>query len=179
MEKQPNIIKGANVRIGLGTILGALPLKLRFEGSKRVRIPAEYPIIIGDNVDIGANCVVNYGCIRPTTIEEDVWIGHGCIIGHDVTIKKRAVLSAGVIVNGESTIEDLVKAGMLVIITGILWAIKHELFPVFLCACISGAAGLIFNQLNKSAAINGDDDDLKQLNKRKADEIHKQKKEML
>lgn len=90
---------GENVRIGHGTVF-SLPLWIPYVGFRRKRIPVEGGISIGNNVDIAGNNVIVYGCEKPTKIEDDVWIAHNSVIGHDVTIGKGTVISATVTING-------------------------------------------------------------------------------
>lgn len=81
------------------------PLNLFFDGIKRKRVSASHNIIIDDSVDFGEGVIINYGCNRNTIIENDVWIGHKCVIGHDVIVREHTVLGVGVIVSGEVEID--------------------------------------------------------------------------
>lgn len=92
-------------------------------------------LIIGNNVDLGGNCVIydtdahplNYlarrgeiaanpddpqTCVQsaPVTIEDDVWIGANCIILKGVTIGARSVIGAGSVVT-KSIPADCIAAG--------------------------------------------------------------------
>lgn len=92
-------------------------------------------LIIGNNVDLGGNCVIydtdahqlNYlarrgeiaanpdipqTCVQsaPVTIEDDVWIGANCIILKGVTIGARSVIGAGSVVT-KSIPADSIAAG--------------------------------------------------------------------
>ena len=91
---------GRNVRIGEGTVLGALPLIFDKETGKRVRPEIKAGLIIEDNVDIGANCVLNLGEERDTIVREGVMIGHLSSIGHDSDIGRNTGISLHVCISG-------------------------------------------------------------------------------
>lgn len=74
---------GKNVMTQEGTVLGAFPLKLEEKDGRRLRMECKGKLIIEDNVDIGANCVLNLGWMGDTIIREGVFIGHLSSIGHD------------------------------------------------------------------------------------------------
>jgi len=101
----PRVSIGKNVRIGPGTVF-TLPLWIPYVGSKRQRVPVKGGISIGDNVDIAGNNVICFGCERPTIIEDDVWIAQCSVIGHDVRVRKGAVIASLVIVNGFADIGE-------------------------------------------------------------------------
>lgn len=90
---------GENVRIGPGTVF-ALPLWVPYGGGERARKPVEGGISIGNNVDIGGNSVIVYGCVRPTRIDDDVWIAHCSTIGHDVILEKGSTIAPHVSIQG-------------------------------------------------------------------------------
>ena len=91
---------GKNVRIGEGTVLGALPLIFNRETGERVRPEIKAGLIIEDNVDIGSNCVLNLGEERDTIVREGVMIGHLSSIGHDSDIGRNTGISLHVCISG-------------------------------------------------------------------------------
>lgn len=87
-------------------------LNTRFDGKKRVRADApKYGCVIADDVDFGEGVIVCDGYIRPTIIEEGVFMGHLCVIGHDAHIERGVVLGAGVKVSGEVHIKKYTFVG--------------------------------------------------------------------
>lgn len=68
-----------------------------------------------------------------------------------ILVAGSGLFAALLVLLGESIIEDVVKVGMLVVLSGILWSIKSELLPILMSSCISGATGMILNLANKSA----------------------------
>ena len=80
---------------------------------------------IGENVLFGANCAVVGGDhkidnisttifasgrdeLKPTIIESDVWVGHGSIILHGVTIKSGTVIGAGSVVTKSTKANEII-----------------------------------------------------------------------
>jgi hypothetical protein len=62
-----------------------------------------------------------------------------------------SALFAGVLVLlGETIVEDIVKVGMLLLLSGILWFAAPKIGFVFICALSSGFIGVIMNQINKA-----------------------------
>lgn len=100
------IVIGENVKIGKGTVVGELPLNLEQEGPWKKRKAVNAGIVIGDDVDIGANSVICYGCEEDTLIEEHCWIGHQCLIGHDAKIGKGSIICSGVSILGHVEIGE-------------------------------------------------------------------------
>lgn len=91
---------GRNVRIGEGTVLGALPLIFNRETGERVRPEIKAGLIIEDDVDIGANCVLNLGEEKDTIVRRGVMMGHLSSIGHDSDIGKNTGISVHVCISG-------------------------------------------------------------------------------
>lgn len=96
----PRIKIGKNVRIGYGTVLGGYPLKLETEEGGRRRMECKGGLVIEDNVDIAANCVLSRGWEKDTVIREGVYIGHLSSVGHDSEIGRHTVLSLHVCILG-------------------------------------------------------------------------------
>ena len=101
MMLEPERIKmGKNTRVGEGTVLGAYPLHLEIKNGRRRRRKCDGDLVIEDNVNIGANCVLNFGAEKDTIIREGVFIGHLSSVGHDSEIGRHTVISAHVCVCG-------------------------------------------------------------------------------
>lgn len=91
-----------NIEIGKGTFINS---------ETRFGVPSE-KVIIGKNVQIGPRVMfetMNHGLVyeegkgrgswaKPIVIEDEVWIGAGCIVTQGVTIGKGAVVAAGAVV---------------------------------------------------------------------------------
>jgi maltose O-acetyltransferase len=91
-----------NIEIGEGTFMNS---------DTRFGVPSE-KITIGKNVQIGPRVMfetMNHGLVyeqgkgrggwaKPIIIEDEVWIGGGCIVTQGVTIGRGAVVAAGAVV---------------------------------------------------------------------------------
>jgi UDP-3-O-[3-hydroxymyristoyl] glucosamine N-acyltransferase len=70
-----------------GAVIGTDGFGFANEGGVYVRIPQTGRVVIGDDVDIGANTTVDRGALADTIIEDGVkldnqiQIGHNCVIG--------------------------------------------------------------------------------------------------
>lgn len=68
-------------------------------------------VVIGDDVEIGANSTVDAGTIRPTTIGSGTKIDNLVQVGHNVQIGRDSVLCAQAAVAGSTNIGDRVVLG--------------------------------------------------------------------
>lgn len=108
---------GTNVTIGPGTVMGERcvihagavvgfaysPMRSAQADSQ----PPNYaPVVMGDDVEIGPNCVVESGEMRPTLIADGVHVGALGMVGHDSHIGRGARLVAMVGLAGESKIGE-------------------------------------------------------------------------
>ncbi len=76
-----------------------------------VRIPQLGRVIIGDDVEIGANTAIDRGALDDTVIGEGTKIDNLVQIGHNVTIGRNCVLAAQTGVSGSCMIGDGVMMG--------------------------------------------------------------------
>ena len=70
------------------------------------RFPHFGKIIIGDNVEIGCNVVINRGVLGDTIIGNNVRIWHGANIGHNCSIGHNTVILNGAILCGSVVVGD-------------------------------------------------------------------------
>lgn len=130
-----NCIIGANAVIGAGVVLGddvrigagvtiyysIIGSRVRILAGARIgedgfgfapgpegptRIPQLGRVIIGDNVEIGANSAIDRGAGPDTVIGEGTRIDNLVQIGHNVTIGRCCILVGQVGIAGSATIED-------------------------------------------------------------------------
>lgn len=104
MSYDDRVVLGKNVRLDSGVVFTPFSLKLSLENGRRRRMKIKAGLIIEDDVDIGANCVLNYGVEKDTIIHKGVYIGHLSSVGHDAEIGEHTVLSAHVCICGEAKI---------------------------------------------------------------------------
>ncbi|MBY0380101.1 MAG: UDP-3-O-(3-hydroxymyristoyl)glucosamine N-acyltransferase [Burkholderiales bacterium] len=82
------------------------------------RIPQIGGVLIGNNVDIGANTTVDCGTFTPTIIENGVVIDNLVQIAHNVVIGAYSGIAAGVAIAGSTTIGKHCQLGGCCMITG-------------------------------------------------------------
>ncbi len=109
----------------------------------RHRIHSLGGVIVGDDVEIGANSTVDAGTIRATTvgrgtkIDNLVQVGHNVVIGEDCVLCAHAAVAGSaklgdrVVMGGKSGIRDNVTVGSDVVLAGgaiVLGKVKQGLF---------------------------------------------------
>ena len=83
---------GERVEIHSGAIIGADGFGLAFTGTDWLKIPQTGAVVLGDDVEIGANTTIDRGAIgdtvigRGTKIDNQVQIAHNCRIGEHTVI---------------------------------------------------------------------------------------------
>lgn len=137
-----NVVLYDNVRIGdnciiqSGVIIGTDGLGCeRMDDGRLVKFPHIGGVLIGNNVEIGANCQVAKGALSDTIIkdgvkinglcfiahncilEENVWITGSALIAGSVKVKKNANIFSGVITRDQITIGEGATIGMGSVVT--------------------------------------------------------------
>lgn len=80
---------GNRVSIQSGAVLGAEGFGYARDGSRWVKIPHTGSVVLGDDVEVGANCTIDRGALDDTIlhngvkIDNLVHIAHNCVIGED------------------------------------------------------------------------------------------------
>lgn len=100
-----NVIVHAGVRIGqdgFGYVPGPL---------SHCKIPHFGRVIIGDEVEIGANTTIDRGAVDDTVIGDGTKIDNLCQVGHNCKIGKNCILCAQVGLSGSVILEDFVVIG--------------------------------------------------------------------
>lgn len=100
-------IIGKNVRIGAGTIIGADSFfHYHDEGLKT--FVGVGRAVLGDDVEIGSNCIIQRGSIADTVIGERTKLGNLIDIGHDVRIGKGCKIVSQTGIAGNAVIGNYV-----------------------------------------------------------------------
>ena len=97
---------GSNSVILSNSSIGVDGFSFSYAGKELFHFPSLGSIIIGDNVWIGPNCVVEKAQIDATIIESHAKIDESVQIGHNVIIKKFAQITAGSIICGRVKIGE-------------------------------------------------------------------------
>lgn len=102
---------GKRARLHSGVVLGSDGFGYEFEEGRQRKIPQVGRVIVGDDVEIGANTTVDRGRLGPTRIGEGSKIDNLVQIGHNVEIGKHCILCAQVGIAGSVRIGDYVVMG--------------------------------------------------------------------
>lgn len=105
-----NVTIGHDVRIGNrvlmhpGVVIGADGFGIANDDGVWVKVPQLGKVVIGDDVEIGANSTIDRGAIGDTIVEEGVKLDNLIQIGHNVRIGAHTAIAAGVAIGGSTTI---------------------------------------------------------------------------
>ncbi|MDP3561634.1 MAG: UDP-3-O-(3-hydroxymyristoyl)glucosamine N-acyltransferase [Legionellaceae bacterium] len=98
-----NCLIGARVFIHAGTVIGSDGFGYTFENARHVKVPHVGKVIIEDDVEIGANTVVDRATIGSTIIGEGTKIDNLVQIAHSVKLGKHNILCAFTGIAGSTT----------------------------------------------------------------------------
>jgi UDP-3-O-[3-hydroxymyristoyl] glucosamine N-acyltransferase len=109
---------GSRVRIYPGVRIGQDGFGFAPDRGGHVKVPQLGRVIIGDDVEIGANCTIDRGAGPDTVIGAGTIIDNLVQIGHNVQVGRGCVLVAQMGISGSTRLEDFVMVGGQVGITG-------------------------------------------------------------
>lgn len=104
-----------------GVIIGADGFGFQWDGNEHLKIPQIGNVILGNNIEIGANTTIDRGRFSPTIIEDGckldnlVHIAHNCRIGENsvfaghVGVSGSVDIGKGVVVGGQVGFADHIK----------------------------------------------------------------------
>ena len=110
----PQVVLYGNVRLGddvvvnSGTVIGSDGFGYITEDDVHHKIPHIGRVIIGNQVEIGANCVIDRGSIGDTVIGEGTKLDNLVHIAHNVTLGRGCLLAGEVGIAGSVVIGDYV-----------------------------------------------------------------------
>ncbi|MGC9457300.1 MAG: UDP-3-O-(3-hydroxymyristoyl)glucosamine N-acyltransferase [Halothiobacillaceae bacterium] len=84
---------GARCLVQPGAVLGSEGFGLALDGGRWVRVPQLGTVIIGDDVDIGANTTIDRGAIQDTVIADGVKLDNLIQIAHNVEIGEHSAIA--------------------------------------------------------------------------------------
>lgn len=119
-----NVTLCASVRIGSrcilhpGVVIGADGFGHAPDGGVYVKVPQVGSVVIGDDVEIGANSAIDRGAIGDTVVEDGVKIDNLVQIGHNARIGAHTVIAACVGVAGSAVVGRRCMIGGMVGIAG-------------------------------------------------------------
>lgn len=114
----PGCAIGARGLVHAGTRIGSDGFGFVFRDGAHRKIPHVGRCLIGDDVEIGANCAIDRGSIDDTVIGDGTKLDNLVHIGHNVRVGTHCLMAAGCVVAGSARIEDLVSLGGQVAVGG-------------------------------------------------------------
>lgn len=97
---------GSGTNIGGGTVIGTDGFGYEKFGEEWLKIPHLGTVIIGDNVDVGANTCIDRGTFSDTVIEDGAKVDNLVHVAHNVRIGKNATVIALTMLGGSVAIDD-------------------------------------------------------------------------
>jgi UDP-3-O-[3-hydroxymyristoyl] glucosamine N-acyltransferase len=113
----PGVKIGARCLLHAGCVIGADGFGFVFEDGAYQKFPQIGGVVLGDDVEVGANSCIDRGALDDTVIgngvklDNLVHIGHNCRLGNHVVIAAQTGLSGGVVVEDYVTMAGQVGIG--------------------------------------------------------------------
>ncbi len=104
-------ILGTNCIIQSGSVIGSDGFGFAIEDGVIEKIPQTGNVVLGDNVEVGANCAIDRGSIGSTTIGDSTKLDNLVHIAHNVRIGKNCFLTGQIGIAGSTTLGDRVQMG--------------------------------------------------------------------
>jgi UDP-3-O-[3-hydroxymyristoyl] glucosamine N-acyltransferase len=102
---------GNRVRLQPGVVIGSDGFGYEFVQGRHEKVPQIGIVVIGDDVEIGANSTLDRARFSRTVVGEGTKIDNLVQIAHNVTIGKHCILCSQVGISGSTTLEDYVILG--------------------------------------------------------------------
>ena len=102
---------GQRVRLQPGVVVGADGFGYEFTQGRHEKIPQVGNVVLGDDVEIGANSTLDRARFSRTVVGEGTKIDNLVQIAHNVVIGRHCILCAQVGISGSTTLEDYVILG--------------------------------------------------------------------
>jgi len=108
----PNVVLYDGVRLGdnvilhAGTVIGSDGFGYKLRNGKHVKFPQVGTVVIGSNVEIGANTCIDRAALGETRVGEGTKIDNQVHIAHNVSIGAHALLCGQVGIGGSTVIKD-------------------------------------------------------------------------
>jgi UDP-3-O-[3-hydroxymyristoyl] glucosamine N-acyltransferase len=99
------------VRLQPGVVIGSDGFGYEFVQGRHEKVPQVGNVVIGDDVEIGANSALDRARFSRTTVGEGTKIDNLVQIAHNVTIGRHCLLCSQVGISGSTTLEDYVVLG--------------------------------------------------------------------
>ena len=106
-----NSIIGSDCIIHSGVVIGADGYGFISSNDGHIKIPQLGKVVIGNNVEIGANSTIDCGTIGDTTVGDMCKLDNGVQIAHNVSVGKGCLLTAHVTIAGSTKIGEFCAFG--------------------------------------------------------------------
>jgi UDP-3-O-[3-hydroxymyristoyl] glucosamine N-acyltransferase len=100
------VVVGEGCILHAGCVVGADGFGFTPDQGLHRKIPQVGGVVIGDDVEIGANSCIDAGTMEPTRIGANTKIDNLVQVGHNVQIGRSVILCGGVCIAGSARIED-------------------------------------------------------------------------
>jgi UDP-3-O-[3-hydroxymyristoyl] glucosamine N-acyltransferase len=100
----PRCVIGKRAVIHAGVVIGADGFGMAPEAGRWIKIPQVGRVVIGDDVEIGANTTIDRGALDDTVIEDGVKLDNQIQIGHNVRVGAHTIMAACVGIAGSARI---------------------------------------------------------------------------
>jgi UDP-3-O-[3-hydroxymyristoyl] glucosamine N-acyltransferase len=104
----PRTELGQRVRIHSGTVIGADGFGYVLDAGAHRKVPQIGNVVLGDDVEIGANVTIDRGALKPTVIGRGTKIDNLVQIGHNVQIGEHCLVISQVGIAGSCELGDYV-----------------------------------------------------------------------
>ncbi len=104
-------VLGQPVRLQPGAVIGSDGFGYEFVNGRHEKVPQVGIVILGDDVEIGANTTLDRARFSCTRVGTGTKIDNLVQVGHNVVIGKHCIVCAQVGISGSSTLEDYVVLG--------------------------------------------------------------------
>jgi len=99
-----NCVLGARAVVHSGAVIGADGFGFANDAGRWVKIPQTGRVVIGDDVEIGANTTIDRGALDDTVIENGVKLDNQIQIGHNVHIGAHTAIAGCVAIAGSTRV---------------------------------------------------------------------------
>jgi len=114
----PRCVIGARSLVHSGAVIGADGFGLADDSGKWRKIPQIGRVVVGDDVEIGANTTIDRGAIDDTVIENDVKLDNQIQIAHNCVIGAHTAIAGCVGIAGSTRIGRNCRIGGAAMISG-------------------------------------------------------------
>ncbi|HTK30571.1 MAG TPA: UDP-3-O-(3-hydroxymyristoyl)glucosamine N-acyltransferase [Candidatus Saccharimonadaceae bacterium] len=102
---------GARCIVHSGVVIGADGFGFAFDDGRYHKVPQVGNVVIGDDVEIGANTTIDRATTHSTRVGDGTKIDNLVQIGHNVVIGRHCIIVAQVGISGSTELEDFVTLG--------------------------------------------------------------------